>query len=135
MKLKGIPDKGIRRLVQAVAGTDLDAELTEVIEKAQQRGLGVFGLRKHHEVVSVGEDLPVSYNTPDDLEPEKLNGTCCIILHSYDGWDVEGIENDLEKLTQYSNDGSTILVGGTRGEDGWDPGEVIIVNAEVVYVF
>lgn len=114
----------------------MNAKITEIIEAAEKRGLNSFGIRQHHEQVSVGDDLPVSKHYLDDHHPEDLDGTCCLQI-SYDGFDVDDIEYDLEQLLSrnYPGNGPVIIVGGTRSSDGWDDSEIIIGGAECLYVF
>ena len=104
---------------------------------AEKRGLTKFGIRQHHEIVNVGDDLGVSYNTTDDTNTEKLNGICCLQI-SYDGFDVDDFEGDIEEVKSGNyQDGSVILVGGTSldyGNDVNEVNEVIIGNAEVLWV-
>jgi hypothetical protein len=112
----------------------MNETITRIIEAAEEKGFTCFGVRKHHEIVTVGDSLGFSTNYIDDQEPEELPGICCIIT-SYDGFEVEDFEGDLAQLEQYSyNDGSTILVGGRGFEYGNDQNEIIIENATVLWV-
>lgn len=114
----------------------MDAKITKIIEAAEKRGLGCFGIRQHHEQVSVGDDLPPSRHFVDGYEPEELDGTCCLQIN-YDGFEVEDIASDIEQLIsrKYPGEGPIILVGGRRGEPGYDEGELVIEWAECLYIF
>ena len=112
----------------------MNESILNIILDAEKKGLTVFGVRKHHEQVNVGDELGVSYNTVDDCEPEELNGICCM-TSSYDGFDEIDVDADLESVSAYGNDGDIILVGGITGEYGNDVGEIIIENAIVLHVF
>tara|TARA_R110000851_G_scaffold241147_1_gene393772 strand:- start:232 stop:582 length:351 start_codon:yes stop_codon:yes gene_type:complete len=108
--------------------------ILSVIEKAEKDNqFNYFGLRVNHEVVKVGDGLGVSYNTIDDQAPEELNGICCMGI-SYDGFEVDDFENDLNKLIATYGDENIILVGGVFAEYGNDEIEVVIENGVVLWV-
>lgn len=107
----------------------------KIIEAAEKRGLTSFGIRQHHAMVNIGDDLGVSYNSIDDCTPVELDGICCLAI-GYDGFDVDDIEYDLDQLAEMNyQDGSVILVGGTSHEDGNDADEIVIGNPEILWVF
>lgn len=108
--------------------------ITNIIQDAEQKGFTCFGIRHHHEVVKVGDELGVSYNTIDDCDPEKLSGICCLQT-TYDGFEVEDWDYDVREVTEAGyQDGSIILVGGFGFEYGNDPSEIIIEDAVVLWV-
>jgi hypothetical protein len=112
----------------------MNEEILSIIEAAEKRGLSHFGIRQHHAIVSVGDDLGVSYNTLDDQAPEELGGICCMTI-SYDGFDVENFAADLAELKAGNYQaGSIVLVGGATSEYGNDQNEIIIGRAEVLAV-
>jgi hypothetical protein len=108
--------------------------MLDIIEAAEKRGITCFGVRAHNCNVSIGDGLGASYNTVDDQSPVPLAGICCISLE-YDGFEVSNLDRDLAALKQYKRGGSVVLVGGQFVDYGNDPNEIIIGNAEVLYVF
>jgi len=112
----------------------MDRAITEIIAAAEKNGFTCFGVRRHHEIVGVGDKLGTSTNYVDDQEPEELPGICCCKIMSYDGFDVTDFTADLAQLEQYNhNDGSIILVGGRGFEYGNDRNEIVIKDAEVLW--
>lgn len=109
--------------------------INAIIEQAEANGLTRFGIRQHHEQVSIGDNLPTSTDYIDDCDPVELDGTCCLEI-SYDGFEVEDIEWDIEQLKKRNyHDGQIILVGGTDAEEGNDEWEIVIESAVCLYVF
>ncbi|MCK5602767.1 hypothetical protein KAR91_12880 [Candidatus Pacearchaeota archaeon] len=109
--------------------------ITNIINKAEQRGLSHFGLRVETKSVTVGQDLSNSTQFGDTWDGEGLDGTCAIQI-SYDGFDVEDINSDLKAMDMYLvDDCSIVLVGGTGSYEGTDAGETVITNAEVLHIF
>ncbi len=106
-------------------------QIEKIIEDAEGNGFSWFGIRHHHEVVKVGDELGNSYNTIDDQEPEELTGICCISIEA-DAEDFDFIMSELSERNYQK--GSIILVGGTSQKYGNDDDEVIIENAEVIWV-
>jgi hypothetical protein len=105
--------------------------IREAIENAESNGLSWFGIRHHHEIVIIGDELGNSYNTIDAQEPEELDGICCIDFNSEDD-SVDFVINFLKDRGY--QDGPMILVGGTSQTYGNDEFEVIIEDAEVLFI-
>ena len=112
----------------------MNDQILKIIEAAEKSGLTRFGIRFHHETVKVGDDLGVSYNTLDDQPEKRITGICCLQI-SYDGFEVEDFDYDLDQIKEYAyKNGCIILVGGTGGDYGNDQNETIIENAKVLWV-
>ncbi len=108
--------------------------ILKILEKAEEKGLSHFGIRHHHKVVNVGDSLGCSFNCIDDIDSEKLSGICCMTI-SYDDFEVEDFKGDINHLMDGNyQDGSIILVGGCDSEYGNDDKEIIIKDAEVLFV-
>lgn len=109
--------------------------ITAVIEKAEARGLGHFGIRAESKVLEVGAYLQNSAQFGDTWDGEELGGTCALRI-SYDGFEVEDIDADLASVQAYATDDcKIILIGGTDSYEGTDANEKVIKNAEILYVF
>ena len=117
--------------------TNLNETLIKVIEEAEKRGLGHFGLRAEDKIFEIGASLERSYQSGDTWNDEELEGTCAVKLYSYDGFEVdEDLDEDLENVKVYLQENrKVILVGGTNSYEGTDAHETVISNAEVLYVF
>ncbi len=106
-------------------------QIEKIIEDAEKNGLSWFGIRQHHTTVKVGNELGNSFNTIDDQDAEELDGICCLGINEVE----EEFDFLLSELKDNNyQDGSIILVGGTSQEYGNDNGEVVIANAEVLWV-
>lgn len=115
-------------------------EFVEILEKAEEKGMRFFGIRQHHENINIGDSLGVSYDTLDDLAPKKLDGISTMGIdpddfYYYDPDDDFNFAKEIEELKKNRyQDGPIVLVGGTDQEYGNDPGEVVIENAEALWV-
>ncbi len=66
---------------------------------------------------------------------DQIDGVSAILL-GYDGFDVEDIDFDLQRLAPYRALGDqVVLIGGDRSYEGNDASETVISNAEVLYIF
>lgn len=123
--------------------------LVEIIKAARANKLRYFGIRTLADEIaplSVGEDVPDSYNwdweedcSCRETTKETLNGACAIeVLADWEMDDeeiAESIRNALEMSEAYEGHQKYLI--GTRygqGDYGNDPGEIIIQWAEVIAI-
>ena len=115
-------------------------------EKVADR-LFCFGVRGDDRDVKVGDYLDTSYgwDYENDIQSEeKLNGTCAINLSDLnlcatddleqDQEDIEKIEQALDFFENTYNYEHISIIGGKSCEGGEDENEVIIEDAQVLYV-
>ena len=117
-------------------------ELAQAIANAfDEKGYTNFGIRTGR-VAEIGEELEPSHdwNHEDDcFSEETLPGTCSTGIGGlwFDGEaeDEEEIEKAIARHIRNNYDGEmTYIIGGNRSEYGEDDGELIIANAEVIYI-
>ena len=123
--------------------TNLNDAVLAIIEQAEKQGMTSFGVRAMTsfggvvQKVTVGDCLDASNDWDDGISSDvKLGGTCALSI-KYDGFEVEGVEQTIEKLIKHyaSNGEQIVLIGGVFVDYGNDPGEVIIADATVLHVF
>lgn len=104
---------------------------------------GSFALRGVYDVVNVGDVLEVSYDSYDEENIERLEGTCGVLVNSCTGWIEDTDEKEAERfinlVSQYGNGHVVLMVGepvnnGDFGA-GSDLGEIILEDAKVLAVF
>jgi len=121
--------------INTQAGKEMETEIEKIIQKAEQEGMAVFGLRLLSEPCQIGSTIKNSCQVGDSWNGDELDGASCITL-SYDGFEIDDINGDLKQLDQYKSDEcQIILVGGTGGYEGTDADEIVIKNPVCLYIF
>lgn len=83
-----------------------------------------------------GDYLPNSYQWIDGCATDDQLAGVSAIQIGYDGFDIEDIDSDLKEIAPYLSLGNQIvLIGGSSSYEGTDAGEIVIAEAEVLYVF
>lgn len=117
-------------------------EIAKTIAKAfDEKGYTYFGVRTGR-IAEIGEKLEPSHDWDyenDCSSDEMLSGTCSTGIGGlwFDGEpeDEEEIEKAISRHIKNNYVGEmTYIIGGNRSEYGNDDGEMIIANAEVIYI-
>ena len=118
----------------------INETLTEIVEKSGKQSFGVRVITRnpteHSPACKIGDTLANSYQWVDgSTTTDQIDGVSAILL-GYDGFDVEDIDFDLQRLAPYRALGDqVVLIGGDRSYEGNDASETVISNAEVLYIF
>lgn len=121
--------------------------MEELIRKINEEGYTWIGIRHlaDDENYKVGDFCRNSYDwdyendrsSYENDDPEELPGTCAYNTRINSGWDEdEEIEIKLKKAISGSAcySGKIAVIAGNYAEYGNDPEEIIIENAEVIYL-
>lgn len=117
--------------------------IAQAIAKAfNEKGYTYFGVRTGR-TAEIGEELEPSHDWDyenDCSSDEMLSGTCSTGISDlwFDGEseDEEEIKKAIARHIKNNYDGEmTYIIGGNKSEYGNDAGEMIIANAEVIFVF
>lgn len=121
--------------------------MEELIRKINEEGYAWIGIRHlaDDENYKVGDFCRNSYDwdyendrsSYENDDPEELPGTCAYNTRINSGWDEdEEIEIKLKKAISGSAcySGKIAVIAGDFAEYGNDPEEIIIENAEVIYL-
>lgn len=121
--------------------------MKEIIRKITEENYKWIGIRHlaEDENYTVGDFCRNSYDwdyendcsSYDTENPIELDGTCAYDTRIDSNWDdEEEIEGKIIKAISESEcySGKIAVIAGNRAEYGNDPEEIIIENAEVIYV-
>ncbi|MCD9475888.1 hypothetical protein GLP21_12505 [Photobacterium carnosum] len=109
--------------------------LNETLENA---GFNKYAIRvmTNGVIVSIGDDIDASYVWVDgETTDEQLEGTSGVDLE-WDGWEIGCFEKAMATAKDYDTESNqVVIIGGFDGYEGNDVGEIVIYDAQVVYVF
>lgn len=121
--------------------------MKKLIKKINQEGYTFVGIRhlSNDEAYKVGDFCRNSYDwdyendrsSYESEDPIELPGTCAYNTGIDSGWDDDDeIEEKILKAISESScySGKIAVIAGNSAEYGNDPEEIIIENAEVIYL-
>lgn len=118
-------------------------EVMKVITKANENtNIRCFGIRGDDIDVKVGQKLEASFDWDYEYDrpaESKLNGTCAVSIGYlwFDGEedDINAVKAAYDYLISEYGYKNISVIGGYESENGADEKEIVIKNAEVIYVF